>query len=202
LNFIEIFSARIRVQTGHRLFHCRQDPLKRYVFNSGPVFFPTGDKINPLYKTIHGYGCLFSGRHSLHNGSRSADGIATRKDIGIVRLQGRRIHIEGPPCTQCAGALIGQTGPIALLTDGRNDRIHIEDEFGTLNRDGPASAAFIRFPELHLDALQTADTSIFADDPYRAGECHDFDTLFTALLDLHLVGRHLGKASPVDDKGF
>ena len=166
--------------------------------------FPPGAaafiQIDALNETVHGDGRFLARRDGFHDRGRAGDRVASGEDVGVLGLEGHRIYLDGPPVAQCAGALVGEAGPVGFLADGRDDRVHFDDELAAGNRHGTPSPAVVRRSQFHFQAFHGGNLAAFRYYSDRVGQSHDLDAFFFALHDLLVVGGHLVAAAAIDDE--
>ena len=107
---------------------------------------------------------------------------------------------DGPPGGGLHPVVANRPAQVDSLTDGRDDRVAIDHEFGPRLRHGAAPPAFIRRPQLGPQAFEPGRLSLPADHPQRRGQVVDLDALGQRVLDFLGVGRHLLPGPAVDDR--
>ena len=173
-------------------------PLVRQVFR--PVLGAARGNILPLQVTAYGDGRFLTGVDGLDDRGRTGDDVAAGENARHIGGKRYGIDVKGVPFIDGDAASLGHKVQIRRLTDSGNDCVAFDDEFGTFDRKGPASAAGVRFTQLHTEALDSRKLSVFADDANRGHQEFHLDPFFQGLLDFFGGRRHFRAGAAIKNK--
>ena len=150
-----------------------------------------GVHLRAVEELLHPARGLVAGGHRLDDRSRPADGVAGGKHMRDRGLHGLRVDGDGVAGGQ--GEFGQPFGPryVDALADGRDDRITVDDEFGSRHRYGtPAGPSRRAAPIRCAGHSKTADMAVGGHDADRCRQIIKGDPFVFGPLDLVGIGRH------------
>ena len=148
---------------------------------------------------VHAPGRLLALGDGLDGRLRAEHGVAAGEDLGVGGLQ--RPVVDGERAPARVGKALRLAGAVELgeLADGADHLIALDDELRTLLGNGPAAAGRVGLAELHTDHLDAADLAGIVGEHRDGGHLeHETHALFLGLVDLGVVGGHLGARAAVE----
>ena len=203
LDLGEIGPPRGRVEMNHLLAGNRCELPLRHARGLLFGFFPSLFEIHSFQIATNRFGRLVPLRHRLHGRSRTQNRVPPGKQAGGTGLQRHRVHLESPSRCRARGTVPPQKIKIRSLSDGRDHRIGLDDEFRSLHRDRSPPPRLVRLPQLHAHALQPFYPPVLiAEDTRRSGQVEKLDPLFFGEPEFFLSGRNLLPGTAVHDRHF
>ena len=143
---------------------------------------------------------LVSGAHRLDDAGRTGNRISAGENMRDVCLHGMRIYSQQIPTGPFQIRNRFRPGAVRCLTDGRDDRIAGNNKFRPFLRHRATPAAFIRGPQLGLDAFDAGNPTVFFKYSDRCGEILKPDRFFDGTFDLFSIRGHLFFGATVDHR--